>query len=167
MRTKFGFTQGLNIARLGLDEIQIMTACQIADRLDFDSIWSMDHSNVPQWKNAVVNDAWQPDIRRAREVLGWVPRVSLRDGLPPTIEYLGGVLVAEGAAATRSALANRLMRRQRADGRLRSARAPRDQAAGRNGNEKESGEEDGKENGKHLPVRENAPAPVRSRNSLA
>lgn len=58
MRTKFGFTQGLNIARLGLDEIQIMTACQIADRIDFDSIWSMDHSNVPQWKNAVVNDAW-------------------------------------------------------------------------------------------------------------
>ncbi|MGI0023120.1 MAG: LLM class flavin-dependent oxidoreductase [Nitrososphaeraceae archaeon] len=58
MRTKFGFTQGLNIARLGLDEIQIMTACQIADRMDFDSIWSMDHSNVPQWKNAVVNDAW-------------------------------------------------------------------------------------------------------------
>src|SRR6058998_4129812 len=50
--------QGLNIARLGLDEIQIMTACQIADRIDFDSIWSMDHSNVPQWKNAVVNDAW-------------------------------------------------------------------------------------------------------------
>ena len=58
MRTKFGFTQGLNIARLGLDEMQIMTACQIADRIDFDSIWSMDHSNVPQWKNAVVNDAW-------------------------------------------------------------------------------------------------------------
>jgi phthiodiolone/phenolphthiodiolone dimycocerosates ketoreductase len=58
MRTKFGFTQGLNVARLGLDEIQIMTACQIADRLDYDSIWSMDHSNVPQWKNAVVNDAW-------------------------------------------------------------------------------------------------------------
>ena len=50
MRTKFGFTQGLNIARLGLDEIQIMTACQIADRIDFDSIWSMDHSNVPSGK---------------------------------------------------------------------------------------------------------------------
>ncbi len=58
MTTKFGFTQGLNVARLGLDETQIMTACQIADRLDFDSIWAMDHSNVPQWKNAVVNDAW-------------------------------------------------------------------------------------------------------------
>ncbi len=58
MRTKFGFTQGLNVARLGLDETQIMTACQIADRLDYDSIWAMDHSNVPQWKNAVVNDAW-------------------------------------------------------------------------------------------------------------
>lgn len=58
MKTKFGFTQGLNVARLGLDEQQIMTACQMADRLDFDSIWAMDHSNVPQWKNAVVNDAW-------------------------------------------------------------------------------------------------------------
>ncbi|HKG88579.1 MAG TPA: LLM class flavin-dependent oxidoreductase [Nitrososphaeraceae archaeon] len=58
MRTKFGFTQGLNVARLGLDETQVMTACQIADRMDYDSIWAMDHSNVPQWKNAVVNDAW-------------------------------------------------------------------------------------------------------------
>ena len=58
MRTKFGFTQGLNVARLGLDETQIITACQIADRMDYDSIWAMDHSNVPQWKNAIVNDAW-------------------------------------------------------------------------------------------------------------
>ncbi len=58
MRTKFGFTQGLNVARLGLDETQIITASQIADRLDYDSVWAMDHSNVPQWKNAVVNDAW-------------------------------------------------------------------------------------------------------------
>src|ERR671937_3094591 len=58
MRIKFGFTQGLNVARLGLDETQIMSACQIADRMDYDSIWAMDHSNVPQWKNAVVNDAW-------------------------------------------------------------------------------------------------------------
>ena len=58
MRTKFGFTQGLNVARMGLDENQVITACQMADRLDFDSIWAMDHANVPQWKNAVVNDAW-------------------------------------------------------------------------------------------------------------
>ena len=58
MKVKFGFTQGLNVARLGLDESQIMTACQMADRLDYDSVWAMDHSNVPQWKNAVVNDAW-------------------------------------------------------------------------------------------------------------
>src|SRR5918998_691967 len=58
MRTKFGFTQGLNVARMGLDENQVITACQMADRLDFDSIWAMDHTNVPQWKNAVVNDAW-------------------------------------------------------------------------------------------------------------
>lgn len=58
MNIKFGFTQGLNVARLGLDESQVITACQIADRMDYDSVWSMDHSNVPQWKNAVVNDAW-------------------------------------------------------------------------------------------------------------
>ncbi len=58
MKIKFGFTQGLNVARLGLDEQQIMTAAQMADRLGYDSIWAMDHSNVPQWKNAVVNDAW-------------------------------------------------------------------------------------------------------------
>ncbi len=58
MRIKFGFTQGLNVARLGLDETQILTAAQMADRLDYDSLWAMDHSNVPQWKNAVVNDAW-------------------------------------------------------------------------------------------------------------
>lgn len=58
MTLKFGFTQGLNVARLGLDESQVITACQIADRMDYDSVWTMDHSNVPQWKNAVVNDAW-------------------------------------------------------------------------------------------------------------
>ena len=58
MKIKFGFTQGLNVARLGLDETQIMSACQIADRMNYDSIWTMDHSNVPQWKNAIVNDAW-------------------------------------------------------------------------------------------------------------
>jgi phthiodiolone/phenolphthiodiolone dimycocerosates ketoreductase len=58
MNLKFGFTQGLNVARLGLDEGQVITACQIADRMDYDSVWTMDHSNVPQWKNAVVNDAW-------------------------------------------------------------------------------------------------------------
>jgi phthiodiolone/phenolphthiodiolone dimycocerosates ketoreductase len=58
LRIKFGFTQGLNVARLGLDETQILTAAQMADRLDYDSVWAMDHSNVPQWKNAIVNDAW-------------------------------------------------------------------------------------------------------------
>jgi nucleoside-diphosphate-sugar epimerase len=29
----------------------------------------------------------QPDITRARELLGWEPEVPLRDGLKPTIEY--------------------------------------------------------------------------------
>ncbi|HEY0580163.1 MAG TPA: LLM class flavin-dependent oxidoreductase, partial [Candidatus Nitrosocosmicus sp.] len=58
MKIKFGLTFGLNVARLGLDETQVITAAQIADRTNFDSIWAMDHTNVPQWKNAVVNDAW-------------------------------------------------------------------------------------------------------------
>ena len=58
MKIKFGLTFGLNVARLGLDETQVITASQIADRTNFDSVWAMDHTNVPQWKNAVVNDAW-------------------------------------------------------------------------------------------------------------
>ncbi len=58
MSVKFGFTQGLNVARLGIDEDQIIPACIMADKIGYDSIWAMDHTNVPQWKNAVVNDAW-------------------------------------------------------------------------------------------------------------
>src|ERR671919_1074403 len=58
MKIKFGLTFGLNVARLGFDETQVITAAQVADRTNFDSIWAMDHTNVPQWKNAVVNDAW-------------------------------------------------------------------------------------------------------------
>jgi dTDP-glucose 4,6-dehydratase len=34
----------------------------------------------------------QPDITRARETLGWEPRVSLDDGLKRTIEYFRGVV---------------------------------------------------------------------------
>jgi dTDP-glucose 4,6-dehydratase len=34
----------------------------------------------------------QPDITRARTVLNWEPRVALRDGLPPTIDYFRNVL---------------------------------------------------------------------------
>lgn len=34
----------------------------------------------------------QPDITRAREVLGWEPKVQLRDGLEPTIAYFREVL---------------------------------------------------------------------------
>ncbi len=34
----------------------------------------------------------QPDITRARELLGWEPEVELRDGLPKTVEYFRGVL---------------------------------------------------------------------------
>src|SRR5207253_1465277 len=34
----------------------------------------------------------QPDIQRARETLGWEPKVSLEEGLRRTIEYFRGLL---------------------------------------------------------------------------
>lgn len=34
----------------------------------------------------------QPDITRARDILGWEPKVSIRDGLATTIEYMRGQL---------------------------------------------------------------------------
>ena len=37
----------------------------------------------------------QPDITRARKLLGWEPRVSLRDGLASTIDYFRAKLVVE------------------------------------------------------------------------
>ena len=57
-RLKFGIQNGLNVARAGYTEDQILTACLLADRTGYDSIWYMDHTNVPQWKNAVVLDPW-------------------------------------------------------------------------------------------------------------
>ncbi len=39
----------------------------------------------------------QPDITLAREALGWVPKVALREGLRPTIAYFEG-LVGQGTA---------------------------------------------------------------------
>jgi dTDP-glucose 4,6-dehydratase len=38
----------------------------------------------------------QPDITRARAMLGWEPKVSLDDGLRRTIEYFRGVVAREG-----------------------------------------------------------------------
>jgi dTDP-glucose 4,6-dehydratase len=40
----------------------------------------------------------QPDISRARSMLGWEPRVSLRDGVTRTIEYFRARLAAPAAA---------------------------------------------------------------------
>jgi dTDP-glucose 4,6-dehydratase len=40
----------------------------------------------------------QPDISRARNMLGWEPRVSLRDGVTRTIEYFRARLAAPAAA---------------------------------------------------------------------
>jgi UDP-glucuronate decarboxylase len=34
----------------------------------------------------------QPDISLARKLLGWEPKVELRDGLEPTIEYFDKLL---------------------------------------------------------------------------
>ncbi|MGI8845729.1 MAG: NAD-dependent epimerase/dehydratase family protein [Thermoleophilaceae bacterium] len=34
----------------------------------------------------------QPDITRARELLGWEPQVALHEGLPRTVEYFSGML---------------------------------------------------------------------------
>jgi len=51
-RLKFGIQNGLNVARAGYSEDQILTACVLADRTGYDSVWYMDHTNVPQWKKA-------------------------------------------------------------------------------------------------------------------
>ena len=55
---KFGIQNGLNVARAGYSEDQILTACILADKTGYDSIFYMDHTNVPQWKNAIVLDPW-------------------------------------------------------------------------------------------------------------
>lgn len=55
---KFGIQNGLNVARAGYTEDQILTACMLADKTGYDSIFYMDHTNVPQWTNAVVLDPW-------------------------------------------------------------------------------------------------------------
>ena len=44
----------------------------------------------------------QPDITRARKLLDWEPRVSLRDGVSRTIEYFRGVTQALGASASKA-----------------------------------------------------------------
>jgi len=41
----------------------------------------------------------QPDISRAREMLGWEPSVTLRDGVTRTIEYFRAVLAKEAVSA--------------------------------------------------------------------
>jgi dTDP-glucose 4,6-dehydratase len=41
----------------------------------------------------------QPDIRRAREMLGWEPAVSLREGVTRTIEYFRSILAREAVPA--------------------------------------------------------------------
>ena len=55
---KFGIQNGLNVARAGYTEDQILTACMLADKTGYDSIFYMDHTNVPQWRNAIVLDPW-------------------------------------------------------------------------------------------------------------
>ena len=57
-KLKFGIQNGLNVARAGYTEDQILTACILADKTGYDSIFYMDHTNVPQWKKAIVLDPW-------------------------------------------------------------------------------------------------------------
>ena len=55
---KFGIQNGLNVARAGYTEDRILTACMLADKTGYDSIFYMDHTNVPQWRKAIVLDPW-------------------------------------------------------------------------------------------------------------
>ena len=57
-KIKYGIQNGLNVARAGYTEDQILTACILADKTGYDSVFYMDHTNVPQWKNATVLDPW-------------------------------------------------------------------------------------------------------------
>jgi dTDP-glucose 4,6-dehydratase len=38
----------------------------------------------------------RPDITKAKEVLGYAPKISLAEGLRPTIDYFRGAIAAEG-----------------------------------------------------------------------
>lgn len=55
---KFGIQNGLNVARAGYTEERILTACMLADKSGYDSVFYMDHTNVPQWRKAIVLDPW-------------------------------------------------------------------------------------------------------------
>ena len=57
-KIKFGIQNGLNVARAGYTEDQILTACMLADKTGYDSVFYMDHTNVPQWTKAIVLDPW-------------------------------------------------------------------------------------------------------------
>ena len=57
-KLKFGIQNGLNVARAGYTEDQILTACMLADKTGYDSVFYMDHTNVPQWSKAIVLDPW-------------------------------------------------------------------------------------------------------------
>ena len=48
----------------------------------------------------------QPDITRARETLGWAPKVPLREGLKATIAYFAGQMERPPKAARRRAAAS-------------------------------------------------------------
>jgi dTDP-glucose 4,6-dehydratase len=62
-----------------------MTIVEFADRIRarFGSTVGLDYRPLPKDDPKVR----QPDIRKAKRVLGWEPKVSLEDGLEETIEY--------------------------------------------------------------------------------
>ncbi len=63
-KLKFGIQNGLNVARAGYSEDQILTACILADKTGYDSIFYMDHTNVPQLHTSITNQYSMIDSKK-------------------------------------------------------------------------------------------------------
>ncbi len=75
----------------------------------------------------------RPDITRAREILGWEPRISLDDGLRSTIDYFEGVLRVSSPIPASARAARVAGTRERDDGREAPSDADRRRRTGEEG----------------------------------